>query len=90
MYEGKKSSNCLFIILCDGLQEWNRKGFGENYFSNSTITDFDAIISNSKMTIYYKLAKKGEIDIYEDLPTTLHEVIQTSDLFKEGIAIREM
>lgn len=78
------------LILCDGLQEWNRKGFGENDFSNSTITDFDAIISNSKMIICYKLAKKGEINIYEDLPTTLHEVIQTSDLFKEGIAIREM
>lgn len=81
------------LILCDGLQEWNRKGFGENDFINPTITNFDVIINNSKMVIYYELAKKGDRNIYKNLPTTLHEVhevIQTSDLFKEGIAIKEM
>ncbi len=42
------------------------------------------------MVIYYELVKKGDRNIYKDLPTMLHEVIQTSDLFKEGIAIKEM
>ena len=78
------------LILCDGLQEWGRKGFGEKDSSYPLITNFNVIINNSKMVIYYELMQKADRNIYNDLTTTLHEVIQISDIFKEGIAIKEM
>lgn len=78
------------LILCDGLQEWNRKGFGEYDSSNPTITDFDVIVNNSEMVIHYEFIQKGDRNSYNDLITILHEIIQISDIFKEGIAIKEM
>jgi hypothetical protein len=78
------------LILCDGLQEWNRKDFGENASSNTTITDFNVTINNSKMDIHYEFTKEANRNIYKDLPTLLQEVVQISDIFKEKIAIKEM
>lgn len=63
--EVKSHPIAYLLILCDGLQEWNRKGFGENDSSNPTITNFDAIINNSKMIICYELAKNGDRNIYK-------------------------
>ena len=88
--EVKSHPIAYLLILCDGLQEWNRKGFGENDSSNPTITDFDVTINNSKMDIHYELTKKDDRNAYKDLPTILQKVIQTSDLFKEEIAVKEM
>ena len=42
------------------------------------------------MDIHYELTKKDDRNAYKDLPTILQKVIQTSDLFKEEIAIKEM
>lgn len=71
------------LILCDELQEWNRKSFGEIDSSNRPITDFNMKITDSKMEIYYK-----DGNTFKEKTTSIYETIKISDLFKKGIIIK--
>ena len=77
------------LILCDGLQEWDRKGFSEeDLIAPTTTTNFDVVINNLKMEIHYKLDEKDGNHIFKDVPKRLSEVIQISDLFAEEIIVK--
>jgi len=85
--KAKSHPIAYLLILCDEIQEWNRKGFGEKDISNLIITDFNITITESKMAIYYKLTPKHDENTYIEKPISLSKVIEISDLFKEGIII---
>lgn len=85
--KAKSHPIAYLLILCDEIQEWNRKGFGEKDISNLIITDFNITITESKMAIYYKLTPKHDENTFIEKPILLSKVIEISDLFKEGIII---
>ena len=85
--KAKSHPIAYLLILCDELQEWNRKGFGEQNFSNPTITDYNITITDLKMMIYYEFTNKNDDSILKEKTYMISKIIETSDLFKEGIII---
>ena len=66
------------LILCDELQEWNRKGYGEKDLKNNSDINFDILIDDEIIEINYISYKIMKID----------NIIKISDVFKKGIVIK--
>jgi hypothetical protein len=76
------------LILCDELQEWNRKGYGKMDKNEKIPINFDLLLTESKLHIKYEYFD-GEIakDFIEKKYKSIRDVINIRDLFNKGIII---
>lgn len=76
------------LILCDELQEWNRKGYGTKDENEKVPIDFDLLIDESKLNIRYEYSDgKSSEDFIRKKYESIYSIIQIGDLFNNGIKI---
>ncbi|NMC59245.1 MAG: hypothetical protein GYA51_07680 [Candidatus Methanofastidiosa archaeon] len=76
------------LILCDELQEWDRKGYGRTSINKNTPSNFELIINESELHIKYKYLKaKEDKEFFKEKQKAINKVINIADLFNNGIKI---
>ena len=76
------------LILCDELQEWNRKPFGIKDKMKSHVNDLKLVVDNSKLEVDY-IVKNGSIGLgfSEDKQEFLKKVLSIPSLFERNFLI---
>lgn len=77
------------LILCDEIQEWNRKAYGEYVRSNVQIDSISKIyIDNDKLEIHY-VTTKGYLtqEFAENKKRDIKKVLCVEDIFPKGLDI---
>jgi hypothetical protein len=76
------------LILCDELQEWNRKPFGIKDKMKSHVNDLKLVIDDSKLEVDY-IVKNGSIGLgfSEDKQELLNNVLSIPSIFERNFLI---
>lgn len=78
----------FLLILCDELQEWNRKGYGKTNIKQNTPINFDLMINESELRIKYQYDKENDDEnILTSKEESINGVINITDIFNNGITI---
>ena len=76
------------LILCDHLQEWKRECYGEESLKKEYPTDFDLIVNNSTMEVFYKFSKRySNMHDFSELRTKIYKLLNVYDIFEKDIQI---
>jgi len=76
------------LILCDELQEWNRKGYGRMNIKQNTPINFVLVINESELRIKYEYSnEKDNKEFLKNKYENINNVINISDIFNNGITI---
>ena len=84
----RQSPLAYLLILCDELQEWNRRPFGVQDKKRSHVNELVLNIDNSRLDVEY-IVKNGSIGLgfSEDKEELLKNVLSISSIFKRGLTI---
>ena len=76
------------LILCDELQEWNRKPFGIKDKEKSRVNELLLKIDDNEIDVEY-IVKSGSMGLgfSEDKENTLYNVLDIYDIFASGLRI---
>lgn len=75
------------LILCDELQEWNRKGYGKISIKQNNPINFDININNTFIEINYDFEGKKIDKNITNKSKSISKVITIEDLFIKGLSI---
>ena len=79
------------LILCDHLQEWNRKSYGiENQGTEFSIIDFELMIDDSALEIKYKYSNNHTKDETLGIKEKIYNLLVIHNVFVSGISIKKM
>lgn len=83
-----KSPLAYLLILCDELQEWNRRPFGIKDKKRSHVNDLELTITDDKLEVDY-IVKSGSMGLgfSEDKEELLKHVLSIPSIFERGFSI---
>ena len=83
-----QSPLAFLLILCDELQEWNRRPFGIKDKERSHVNELNLRIDDNGMDVFY-IVKNGSIGLgfSEDKEELLKNVLSLRSIFKLGLRI---
>ena len=83
-----QSPLAYLLILCDELQEWNRRPFGIKDKKRSHVNDFKLVIDNERLEVDYILYS-GSIGLgfSEDKEELLKNVLSIRSIFSRGLSV---
>ena len=83
-----QSPLAFLLILCDELQEWNRKPFGVKDKKRSHVNDLKLVVDDSKLEVDY-IVKSGSMGLgfSEDKQELLNHVLSIQSIFDRNFLI---
>lgn len=80
------------LILCDELQIWGRKCYGEkSKIDEDHIEDFDSIINNTKLKINFNISDNKNInDVSRKIKNKISDILDIKSVFSEGLKINNI
>lgn len=84
----KRSPLAYLLILCDELQEWNRRPLGVKDKQRAHVNDLEIEITDSKLTLDY-IVKTGSMGLgfSEDKENEIRKLVSIPDIFEEEFKI---
>ena len=84
----RESPLAYLLILCDQLQEWNRRPFGIKDKKKSHVNDLEILITDDELDVQY-IVRSGSIGLgfSEDKKEVLHSVLSIPSIFKKGLVV---
>lgn len=78
------------LILCDHLQEWERKCYGKESRETECPIDFKLLIDDSILEIKYKYSNECTKPDFLEIQNKIYELLSVYDIFESGIFVRRM
>ena len=84
----RESPLAYLLILCDELQEWNRRPFGIKDKQKSHVNDLEIVINDDRLDVEY-IVRSGSIGLgfSEDKERLLKNVLSIPSIFKKGLNV---
>jgi hypothetical protein len=84
----RQSPLAYLLILCDELQEWNRRPFGIKDKARTHVNELNIIIDDKRLDVDY-IVKGGSMGLgfSEDKEELLKNVLSIDSIFKKGLTI---
>lgn len=84
----RQSPLAYLLILCDELQEWNRRPFGIKDKKRSHVNDLNIVIDDNRLDVDY-IIKNGSIGLgfSEDKEELLKKVLSVPSIFRRGLTV---
>ena len=86
--EPKKNPLAFMLILCDELQEWNRRPIGIKDMKKNHVNDINISISNSKLNVEYILKNSAlGLGFSEDKESLINKLLDVEAIFENGLDV---
>ncbi len=86
--EPKRNPIAFMLILCDELQEWNRRPIGVKDMKKNHVNDTSITITNSKIDVEYILKNRAlGLGFSEDKEELINRLLDVEAIFSNGLNV---
>lgn len=86
--EPKQNPLAFMLILCDELQEWNRRPIGVKDMKKNHVNDIKIDISNNKLNVEYILKNSAlGLGFTEDKENLINKLLDVEAIFENGLNV---